>query len=305
MRKLTHEEQVETIAKINPDIKVLGAIIGNKTPVLCECRICGHKWEPKPEKLKSGRGCPECGKIKRAEDKRKSHEEIVSELKQKRPDVTLLERVDTGTHTKANFQCNVCGRVWDPIVSSVLRGVNHCPSCSKKKEKMTHEEHVAAITEKNPNVEVLSIIKNSRSKIKCLCRTCGNVFDTYPRRLKGGHGCPRCAKFGYDQTGPGVLYILADNPYKPSRLKIGVTKDLEARLKQLKRTTPFSIFQLRCYHFAEGGDALLLERDAHRKFAAYNCGVNGFNGATEWFWYKEEIIQFLDEAVDTGTSVVL
>ena len=40
--------------------------------------------------------------------KKKTHEEIVAELAQKRPDVTLLDRVDSGTHTQASFQCNVC-----------------------------------------------------------------------------------------------------------------------------------------------------------------------------------------------------
>ena len=237
--------------------------------------------------------------------KKKTHEEIVAELAQKRPDVTLLDRVDSGTHTQASFQCNVCGRVWEPIVSSVLRGVNHCPSCSSKKEKMTHEEHVAAILEKNPNVEVLSTIKNDKSEIKCLCKICGSVFDTRPYRLKKGHGCSRCAKFGCDKTQPGLLYILADDPHEPSMIKIGVTKNLSARLKQLKRTTPFNIFQLRCYSFTKGGHALRLETSVHKKFADYNCGINGFNGATEWFWYKDEIIKFVDDTVDKACRTMV
>lgn len=60
MRKLTHEEQVEAIAKVNPDVEVLGRIINNETHVLCRCKICNHEWNPTPSDLKQGKGCPKC-----------------------------------------------------------------------------------------------------------------------------------------------------------------------------------------------------------------------------------------------------
>ena len=43
MRKLTHEEQVAAIAKVNPDVEVLGEIVNNSTKVLCRCKVCNHE----------------------------------------------------------------------------------------------------------------------------------------------------------------------------------------------------------------------------------------------------------------------
>jgi hypothetical protein len=62
MCKLTHEEHVAAIAKVNPDVEVLGKIINSKTKVLCRCRVCGHKRMCTPHNLKRGDGCPKCAK---------------------------------------------------------------------------------------------------------------------------------------------------------------------------------------------------------------------------------------------------
>lgn len=60
--RLTHKEQIETIAKVNPNVEVLGEITNDKVKVLCLCKTCGHKWGAKPYSLKAGAGCPRCAK---------------------------------------------------------------------------------------------------------------------------------------------------------------------------------------------------------------------------------------------------
>ena len=44
MRKLTHDEQVAAIAKVNHDVEVLGEIVNNRTKVSCRCKVCSHEW---------------------------------------------------------------------------------------------------------------------------------------------------------------------------------------------------------------------------------------------------------------------
>lgn len=62
MRKLSHEEQVAAISKVNPDVEVLGKIVNSDTKVLCRCKVCDHEWMGRPASLKSGWGCPKCAK---------------------------------------------------------------------------------------------------------------------------------------------------------------------------------------------------------------------------------------------------
>ncbi|WP_196606393.1 GIY-YIG nuclease family protein, partial [Escherichia coli] len=60
--KLSHEEQVAVIAKVNPNVEILGEIKKDKTKVLCRCKVCDHKWMITPNSLKNGQGCPKCAK---------------------------------------------------------------------------------------------------------------------------------------------------------------------------------------------------------------------------------------------------
>lgn len=60
--KLSHEEQIAAIAKVNPDVEVLGKITNNNTKVLCRCKVCSHEWSVTPCNLKNREGCPKCAK---------------------------------------------------------------------------------------------------------------------------------------------------------------------------------------------------------------------------------------------------
>lgn len=59
-RYKTDEEFIDEIALIDPDIKILGSYEGSEKPILCACKICGHKWSPLARSLKNGQGCPGC-----------------------------------------------------------------------------------------------------------------------------------------------------------------------------------------------------------------------------------------------------
>ncbi|MFP1484037.1 hypothetical protein ACLB1S_22240 [Escherichia coli] len=47
---LTHEEHVADIAKVNPDVEVLGKITGSMEKVLCRCKVGDYKWSPTPDR---------------------------------------------------------------------------------------------------------------------------------------------------------------------------------------------------------------------------------------------------------------
>lgn len=45
----------------------------------------------------------------------------------------------------------------------------------------------------NPNIEILSQYKNSKTKIKYKCLKCGGIFESTPNHLIRSHGCPSCS----------------------------------------------------------------------------------------------------------------
>ena len=87
MRRKTHEQFVNELALVNPNIKIVGKYETAKTKIECECLVCNYKWKATPNSLLHGNGCKACGDIKRAEGLRKSNEQFVSELKNINPDI--------------------------------------------------------------------------------------------------------------------------------------------------------------------------------------------------------------------------
>lgn len=57
----SHEDFVQELSYIQPNIIVLGAYDGNKKKILCQCSVCGHQWKGSPNALLRGRsGCASC-----------------------------------------------------------------------------------------------------------------------------------------------------------------------------------------------------------------------------------------------------
>ena len=62
--KLTHEEFMEKLKQVSPDIEILGTYKTNKTKIKCRCTTCEYEWETTPNSLFRGRGCPKCNTSK-------------------------------------------------------------------------------------------------------------------------------------------------------------------------------------------------------------------------------------------------
>ena len=59
------------LAKVNPDIEVVGEYINIQTGIECRCKKCGYIWYPKPNNLLYGKitGCPKCQSYSKGEDR--------------------------------------------------------------------------------------------------------------------------------------------------------------------------------------------------------------------------------------------
>ncbi len=62
--KRTHEEYVEELKNVNPNIICLEAYIDSNTTILHKCLIDGYEWKTIPSNILSGHGCPKCNESK-------------------------------------------------------------------------------------------------------------------------------------------------------------------------------------------------------------------------------------------------
>ena len=58
--------------------------------------------------------------------------------------------------------------------------------------KKTHEEYVAELAIKNPNVEVVGKYIDSNTKITHRCKTHDYYWEAFPNNVLRGYGCKKC-----------------------------------------------------------------------------------------------------------------
>lgn len=59
--RLSHEEYVDRVQKVNPSVKVVGKYYNSQTPIEFMCKKCGKIWETKPLIITFNHsGCPHC-----------------------------------------------------------------------------------------------------------------------------------------------------------------------------------------------------------------------------------------------------
>lgn len=56
----THEQFMEELQQINPNIEILGTYKNALNKIKCRCKVCEHEWEAQPRNLLNGIGCPKC-----------------------------------------------------------------------------------------------------------------------------------------------------------------------------------------------------------------------------------------------------
>lgn len=126
--------------------------------------------------------------------KRKSHNEFIRQLKTINSNIEILSNYE-GYRAKVKVRCLCCGNVWETDAGSLLQG-HGCPNCavvkSSEKQSRSFTQFVSELEDVNPNVIVLSNYKNCKTKVRCKCKICGNVWDVTPDGLLRGCGCPNC-----------------------------------------------------------------------------------------------------------------
>jgi predicted Zn-ribbon and HTH transcriptional regulator len=140
--QITHDQFVERLNRLQPDLIPLTKYINCKARITMRCNACGYKWSTQPYHLtaKYGRtGCPKCvGKA------RKAHDDFVAEIAGLSPAILVIGKYVCRKKTVLT-QCRECGKIWQSYPNNLLKG-HGCKSCSLKKAARKRNEKVKRIT---------------------------------------------------------------------------------------------------------------------------------------------------------------
>ena len=220
------------------DIDPLTLSFGSGEKVWWKCKNCGFGWESSIVNRAKGKGCPECGKKKIWEVRRKNllakkdnifetNPEFREEWDYERNTINPLVYT-SGSHKKAWWKCKTCGFRWESTIARRASGCG-CPECGKEEGLLARKKSILLNRgslydtnhyclqewdyKKNIDLTPKDVTKNSAEKVWWVCSVCGFGWKAAVYTRYGGVGCPRCAKEQQSSFPEQAVYYYVKKEY--------------------------------------------------------------------------------------------
>ena len=146
-----HENYVNRISEINPNVIPIETYKTCKDKILHKCRVCGNEWKTTPEVILMGCGCPLCSIKKQTKEKTKTNDQYLLELSQINPNIEPLEEYKN-SNTPIKHRCKIDNYEWFVTPAHLLHDTG-CPLCNNSKgelavRKWLDNHNISYITQK-------------------------------------------------------------------------------------------------------------------------------------------------------------
>lgn len=270
----THEQYVNELKETNPHIIVKEEYCGCDVPILHYCTIHDIEYKTAPKDAQINSGCPQCSLEKFQKSTRFSHEEYLSLLSIKNPDIVPLENY-INSKTKILHFCNTHNYKWKTTPFAVLSG-NGCPRCKSekisKKLTLSNEEYIQRLKNINKNVIPIEKYIGMKTPILHKCLVHCYKWNVSPENiLNDVHRCPKCIKEEKDNS-----FLQEKNQYiedlKESNPNLKLIeeykgKDIEIKHQCIKHNI---IWKIKPYSAAMGTGCEYCRREKIGKFFKKN-----------------------------------
>jgi hypothetical protein len=261
-----------------------------RTKVVITCPEHGDFSMRPPTHYRDGSGCSACaGQI----NFNKSKSQWLIEMKLVHGDKYDYSSTDfTMPSKKVTIRCPKHGDFSQRL--DVHQKGNGCPRCSTGLK--TQEDFIELSRSVHGDKYDYSKVKylNGDTKVIITCPEHGD-FEILPRSLTAGRNCSSCANRsgGYNPSLPGMLYYLKIN--SGEAYKIGITN--RTVKERFGKDQMHKIETLKEWHYENGSDAALREREILNKYKGYRyrgCDLLR-DGNTELFY---------EDVLNLDTSII-
>ena len=186
----THEQFVNEVLEINPNIKILGKYTNSLNKVECECLMCGRKWDVQASSLLQGVGCGNCyGNYL-------TNKEFIEKLNSIHPHIIPQEEYINGM-TEIGFQCLFDKTYYVAKPKYVVRNEYACcPTCESKanslRQTWTNQHYIDELQRVTKTIISVDEYIKYNSKIKHKCLKCSCEWYTSPASILKFPRCPKC-----------------------------------------------------------------------------------------------------------------
>ena len=188
-KTITHQDVVEKIKLINPNIQLLSYYVNAKTKLKCKCLIDGYEWDALCGNLFKGCGCPQCGGKMRL-----TTQQYSQKLKDNNIQVECIGEY-VNTHTKILHKCLLHNVEWMSSPSNVLSG-RGCPKCFQQKtssaNSKSEKQYIDELKLNFPNILLIGKYINTKTKTLHKCLQHNVEWEITPEHILRGQCCGQC-----------------------------------------------------------------------------------------------------------------
>ncbi|MCZ2398181.1 MAG: hypothetical protein LC100_16785 [Chitinophagales bacterium] len=187
-KQRTHNEFIELIKNIHPDIEILTPFIGTRKRITILCKRCNIKSTPfAQELLKPMFRCGECNRIER-------ETLFIEKMSVINPNIKIIGEYKN-SQTKVDCKCLIHDEFFSMTGCNLITG-HGCPKCAKESRRKlsakNHNEFVSELKKISPTINIKSEYISAHKKIKCQCSICNFEWDATPHSLLRGDRCSKC-----------------------------------------------------------------------------------------------------------------
>ena len=260
-----------------------------------KCRRCGYDWLGTGHNRVAGNGCPCCRNrvvVPGINDMATTHPELAKDFMGDPRSTTAV------THRVLMWKCAKCQYEWSQQGRVRVHLGNGCPCCSNQivvpgiNDMATTHPELAKECISGPT----KYIAGTAKKLLWKCNACSSKWISTGYNRVNGKGCPKCGKFGHDQTKPSFVYLI----HRPGQIQYGIMNIWTNRLKHHARKG----WELLDKIEATGQKARSLETTIKRNLKAKGIPVGGdafreeFDGSTEAFQEVDLTVSSIRELCD-------
>lgn len=189
-KAMSKEKFIKLLEEKAPDWGLASDYSGMKQKALFVHKICGTKYEKKPENLLAK---PEACRFCNAKRLSSSHEAFLERVKNK-TDYEVLSRY-VNSNTKVHIRHKKCGHDFWTLPLTFAKREEGCPFCKGQtisSRVTTSPEVFAKQIEAIEGFKLLTSYVNIRTPVTLIHEKCNRTFKTTPVNFLRCHSCPYC-----------------------------------------------------------------------------------------------------------------
>lgn len=191
-QRKSHEQYVQELSVINPNIEVLEPYINYSTKIFHRCRIDDYIWKVSPTSILKN-GCPKCSSVAKV-----THEDYCKRLKIINPNIKPIEHY-VNMKTNILHKCKIDGYEWNLKPLNAIKG-RGCPVCSNKiiiegynDFQSTHPNIAKDWNWELNKIKPTEIASGSNKDVWWTCPICNHNYKAkISNRVYNDLQCPQC-----------------------------------------------------------------------------------------------------------------